>query len=158
MKRFTITATALLLSTGAYAASSVQSVEVEADLTAVQNAEAAQVWGNLSADLEAEIAERLVSRIDDEGATVEVDIDEIELANMFTQTIGTADSKLVGDVEIDAPGLFNKMDYTLTVSAEQAMAYYPSGTTPGEVLVDSQVYYDAMLDAFADNIASKFDS
>lgn len=157
MKRFATAAAATLLATSALAANSVAEIEVEADLTAVQNVEAAKVWTGISEDLEAEIAERLVTRISEDGASIAVDIDEVSLANMFTQTIGSAESTLVGDVEIDAPGLFNKMDYTLSVSAEQAVAYYPAGTTPGDVRVGSEVYYNAMLDAFADNIASKFE-
>jgi hypothetical protein len=157
MNRLITMTAAALLATSAYAANTLTEVEVTADLTAVENVEAATVWTNLTEDLEQEITERLASRIGEDGATIVVDIDEISLANMFTQAAGIAESTLVGDVEIDAPGLFNKMDYRLTVSADQAVAYYPSGTTPGEVTVDSQVYYDAMLDAFADNIASNFD-
>ena len=157
MRRFLTTTAAVLIATASTAANSVSEIDVQADLTAIENFEAAQVWTNLTTDLEQEIAERLATRIGEDGASVAVDIDEISLANLFTQTAGMAESKLVGDVEIDAPGLFNKMDYTLEVTADQAVAYYPSGTMPGEVTVDSAVYYDAMLDAFADNIASKFD-
>lgn len=158
MKRtLMMTTAAALFATGAYAADTLSEVEVEADLTAISNTEAATVWSDLTGDLEQKITERLATRIGEDGASVMVDIDEIALANLFEQTTGMAESKLEGDVEIDAPGLFNKMDYTLTVTSEQAVAYYPSGTTPGEVTVGSEVYYNAMLDAFADNIASKFD-
>ncbi len=157
MKRFTTIIGTLFLATTAYASTTVQSVEVSADLTSVDNLEAAQVWSNLSSDLETEIAERVIAHIDDDGATIKVDIDEISLANMFTQSLGGAESRLVGDVEIDAPGLFNKIYYTLSVSADQAIAYYPAGTTPGEVSVDSDVYYTAMLEAFAENISKKLD-
>ncbi|WP_298835522.1 hypothetical protein [uncultured Roseobacter sp.] len=157
MKRTLITGIALLSAAPALATSAVGEIEVQADLTAVENLEAAQVWTSLSDDLETEIAERLVSRISEDGATIKVDIDEVALANLFSQRLGGAQSKLVGDVEIDAPGLFNQIDYTLTVTADQAIAYYPEGTTPGEVSVDSEIYYNAMLDAFADNVASKFD-
>lgn len=157
MKRHLMIATLACFATAAQAADTVTEVEVEADLTAIENVEAAKVWTDLPSDLEAEIVERLAPRIGENGASVKVDIDEVSLANLFTQVTGTAESKLIGDVEIDAPGLFNKIDYTLEVTAEQAVAYYPSGVMPGEVTVDSQVYYDAMLDAFADNIASKFD-
>lgn len=158
MKRAIMTsAVAALMATSAIAAGTLSEIEVEADLTAVGNTEAAGVWSGLTADLEQKIAERLATQIGEDGASVVVDIDEISLANLFEQTTGMAESKLVGDVEIDAPGLFNKMDYTLTVTSEQAIAYYPSGTMPGDVSVSSDVYYNAMLDAFADNIASKFD-
>lgn len=155
MKRFTLTAAAALFATAAAASTDVQSVEVEADLTAIENVEAASVWKSLSDDLETEIAERLVTKIGEEGASIEIEIDSVELANSFTQSLGIADSKLVGDVEIDAPGLFNKIDYTLTVSGEQAVAYYPDGTEVADLTVGSEVYYEAMLDAFADNVVSK---
>ena len=157
MKRFTLTAAAALFATSAIASTEVQSVEVEADLTAIENSAAASVWKDLSADLETEIAERLVSKIGEDGASIEIEIDSVELANSFSQAVGVADSKLVGDVEIDAPGLFNKIDYTLTVSGEQAVAYYPDGTEMADLTVGSEVYYNAMLDAFADNVVSKLD-
>lgn len=156
MKRLTLTTAAVLFATSALA-SNVQSVEVEADLTAVENTEAASVWKDLSSDLETEIAERLVSKIGEDGASIEIEIDSVELANSLSQAMGVADSKLVGDVEIDAPGLFNKVDYTLTVSGEQAVAYYPDGTQVADLTVGSEVYYNAMLDAFADNVVSKLD-
>lgn len=156
MKRLTLTTAAVLFATSALA-SNVQSVEVEADLTAVENTEAASVWRDLSSDLETEIAERLVSKIGEDGASIEIEIDSVELANSLSQAMGVADSKLVGDVEIDAPGLFNKVDYTLTVSGEQAVAYYPDGTQVADLTVGSEVYYNAMLDAFADNVVSKLD-
>lgn len=157
MKRFMMIACTALTATGAMAAGGVESIEVEADLSAIQNVEAAQVWTNLGADLETEIAERLIGRIDENGASIKVDINEVELANSFTQSLGIADSKLIGDVEIDAPGLLNKVDYTLTVTSEQAIAYYPDGTSAADLTMGSDIYYQAMLDAFADNIASKFD-
>lgn len=157
MKRFVLSAMTTMTATAALAASAVATIEVDADLSAIQNVEAAQVWSTLDTDLETEIAERLVGRIDDDGASITVDINEVELANSFTQALGVADSKLIGDVEIDAPGLFNKIDYTLTVTSEQAIAYYPDGTNVADMSMGSEIYYQAMLDAFADNIAAKFD-
>lgn len=157
MKRFVLSAMTTMTATAALAASAVATIEVDADLSAIRNVEAAQVWSTLDTDLETEIAERLVGRIDDEGASITVDINEVELANSFTQALGVADSKLIGDVEIDAPGLFNKIDYTLTVTSEQAIAYYPDGTSVADLSMGSEIYYQAMLDAFADNIVAKFD-
>lgn len=157
MKRFVWSAMTTMTATAALAAGAVATIEVDADLSAIRNVEAAQVWSTLDTDLETEIAERLVGRIDDEGASIAVDINEVELANSFTQALGVADSKLIGDVEIDAPGLFNKIDYTLTVTSEQAIAYYPDGTSVADLSMGSEIYYQAMLDAFADNIVAKFD-
>lgn len=157
MKRFVLSAMTTMTATAALAAGAVATIEVDADLSAIRNVEAAQVWSTLDTDLETEIAERLVGRIDDEGASIAVDINEVELANSFTQALGVADSKLIGDVEIDAPGLFNKIDYTLTVTSEQAIAYYPDGTSVADLSMGSEIYYQAMLDAFADNIVAKFD-
>lgn len=157
MKRFVWSAMTTMTATAALAASAVATIEVDADLSAIRNVEAAQVWSTLATDLETEIAERLVGRIDEEGASITVDINEVELANSFTQALGVADSKLIGDVEIDAPGLFNKIDYTLTVTSEQAIAYYPDGTSVADLSMGSEIYYQAMLDAFADNIVAKFD-
>ena len=155
MTRFTAAAVAALMATSVAASEGVQSIEVETDLTAIQNIEAAQVWTSIDEDLKTKIAERLVTAIGEDGATIEVEIDSVELANTFTQATGIADSKLMGDVEIDAPGLFNEIDYRLTVSSEQAVAYYPDGTKAADLTMGSEVYYNAMLDAFADNIVGK---
>lgn len=153
---FLTTATATVFAaSAALAATAVKDIEVKVDLAAIENISAAQVWTTLGSDLETAIAERLVGQLDEDGATVNIDIDEVELANSFQQAIGFADSKLTGDVDIDVPGLGNNDKYTLTVRSEQAVSYFPDGTAITDLTTGSAVFYRAMVNAFADNVVEK---
>ncbi|GGH25132.1 hypothetical protein SAMN05444007_103286 [Cribrihabitans marinus] len=159
MKRLMYT-TALLCGTalaGAAAAETmVKEIEVEADLSTIENFEASKVWSTLPSDLESNIAERLSDRLGDEGAKIGIDIDEVSLANGFEQASGIANSQLKGTIIIEMPVAGQDMTYDLTVNAEQAKLQYPDGTEETDLTVGSEVFYNAMIDAFADNVASKF--
>lgn len=146
------------IATAAYAKSNVASVDVEAELSAVENFEAAKAWSQLDTDLETEIAERLVYQIapeGEDGAEIVVDIDEVALANNFEANLGIGEWTLVGDVDIDMPDPSKDMFYTLTVTSDQMDVYYPEGTDIAKVTPDSEVFYNAVVAAFADNVASK---
>ncbi len=155
-----IQSTALIsvMSTAAAAETQVSKIDVVADLSALQTYEAASAWKNLETDLETAIAERLVTQIapeDAEGAEIEIELDEVTLANNFETAIGVGEWKLVGDVDLDMPDASKDENYTLTVSTDQIRVFYPEGTNSDEVSVDSDVFYQAVVAAFADNIASK---
>jgi len=157
MTRFVMSTTAALTlaATTAIAATNVKEIDVEVDLDAIENIQAAQVWTEVGSDLETAIAERLIGQLDDSGARILIDIDEVQLANSFQQAFGVADSVLVGDVNIKEPGIANNERYTLTVQAEQLVAYFPDGTIQGDLTMGSEVYYTAMVNAFADNVVEK---
>ncbi|WP_209599336.1 hypothetical protein [Ruegeria sp. HKCCSP351] len=155
-----IRSTALIaaMSTAVVAETQVSKIDVTADLSAIETYEAAGAWKNLEADLETAIAERLVSQIapeDVEGAEIEIDLDEVTLANNFETSLGIGEWKLVGDVDIDMPDASKDENYTLTVTTDQLGALYPEGTNTDELTVESDVFYQAIVAAFADNIASK---
>ncbi|UWR27799.1 hypothetical protein K3757_07650 [Sulfitobacter sp. S223] len=130
----------------------VKMIEVTTDLDAIQNAEAAAVWANIDADLTAAIISQLGVLLDPEGAEIVIDIDEVSLATSFEQAIGTEEAYLQGDVLLRVPGPDNNENYTLTVSSLQAESFYPDGTVIGDLTQGSDVYYRAMLDAFAANV------
>jgi len=160
MKRTLMTVSALTLAiaaTTATAATTVKEIEVTTDLSAIQNKKAVAVLNALDYDLEEAIASRLVDRLDDQGARVLIDIDEVSLANSFEQALGLEDAMLVGDVSLRIPGIANNENYTLTVSASQAKAYFPDGVVVNDLSMGSGYYYDAMINAFADNVVSKLD-
>ncbi|NOE20786.1 hypothetical protein GS634_21865 [Ruegeria atlantica] len=155
-----IQSTALIsvMATVAAAQTQVSKIDVVADLSALQTYEAASAWKNLETDLETAIAERLVSQIapeDVEGAEIEIELDEVTLANNFETAIGVGEWKLVGDVDLDMPDASKDENYTLTVSTDQIRTFYPEGTNSDELSVDSDVFYQAVVAAFADNVASK---
>ncbi len=137
----------------AFAETIVREVEVTADLEAIQNTKAAAHWTALPDDLENAIVGALVGKTGEEGAKILVDIDEVELANSFQSAVGTAESRLVGDVAVTHDSDNTKFDaYELTVTFEQAGPFFVPGTDLSAISTDSQEYYDAMIAAFADHV------
>lgn len=130
----------------------VDKIEVTTDLDAVENAEAAKVWANIDDDLTTKLVDRLEGRADTEGSDIVIDIDEVSLASSFKQAIGAEEAHLKGDIVLRNPGPDDNAYYTLTVSAAQAQAYFPDGKVVTDFTTGSDVYYEAMLDAFADNV------
>lgn len=152
----TVCAAALLIGGSAIAMTPVQSVEVDVDLDAIKNAKAASYWTEVADDLENEIVARLTSQVDEKGASVSIDIDEVALANTFESTFGWQENYLIGDVLISNP--LNTTDhqfYTLKVSFEQAKAYLPETVDFSTMSSDSPYYYKSMVDAFADHVVAK---
>ncbi|NVK13291.1 MAG: hypothetical protein HWE35_03850 [Rhodobacteraceae bacterium] len=153
------TALVAAMATAASAGSMVSEIDVTADLSAVENHPAAKVWTSLETDLETALAEKLVGQIAEAGAKdaaeIHVEIDSVALASNFEQALGVGEWVLKGDVDIDMADASKDVRYDLTVSADQLNAYYPEGTDPAAVTVDSDLFYNAVIDAFAGNVASK---
>lgn len=143
-------AAALLAGSAAMALTPVESVEVDVDLSAIQNERAATYWTDIADDLETAIVSRLTPQLADDGASISVDIDEVSLANTFERTFSTEDSFLIGDVKISG-----EPKYTLKVSFEQARVFMPENVDLTTITFDSPYYYTSMIDAFADNVANK---
>lgn len=144
--------------TAVSAATPVEKIDVEANVSAIQNQEAAKVWNNLEKDLEAALAARLVDQLDpenEEAAEIEIEIEDVALASGLDASLGLENSTLMGDVKVDLPDSQYDQRYDLTVTAEQAVAYYPDGTDATALTVNSDVFYTAMIDAFADHVAQK---
>ncbi|KIN72864.1 hypothetical protein [Sulfitobacter guttiformis] len=167
MKNLVLSTTAViaLMGSAAFAqttsvvpASTVSLIEVTTDLEAIQNAEAAEVWVNIDADLALAIEARFAERMAAEGAEIIIDIDEVSLATSFEQAIGSEESYLQGDILYRVPGPDNNASYTLKVSSLQAQAFYPDGTSISDITQGSDIYYAAMIDAFADNVVRNLDA
>jgi len=153
------TALVTAMATAAGATTMVQEIDVNADVSALSNSEAVAVWTDLEADLETALAAKLVNQIAEEemenAAEIDIDVDTVALASSFETEIGIADSVLEGDVSVDLPGSQYDQRYTLTVTAEQANIYYPEGTDATTLNAGSDVFYTAMVDAFATHVAEK---
>lgn len=129
----------------------VQSIEVMAELSAVENPAAAAYWATLDTDLETAIATRLADRIADTGAEISVDIEEVSLSNGFTDTAGLAETRLVGGVNVtDENDATRSQFYTLTIDVNAATPMLPPGTDVATLTAGTRVFYDAMVAAFAD--------
>ncbi len=160
MLRTTLIATvsAIGLAAGAQAAQTpVEKITVDTDLSAIQNETAAGYFTNLSTDLEAAIAERIEpARLVSEetgGSKITVDIDELELSNTWANLHDLSESKLTGIVKISSDVDHSKYDtYTLSVAYPDVIAVLPAGTDVSALTMDSAVYYQSMIDAFADRV------
>ncbi len=170
MKNFltnTVAGTALVLSliagpalTPAWAKTMlVKDIEVSADVGSIKNPQAAQYFANLETDLHAAIAARLADLAttgqSEKGVTVSVNINSVELANSFQTLTNLADSKLEGNVNVFDDQNTALKSFTLAVSVKQAAAFFPEGTDLSALTLDTPVYYQAMINAFADAVAAR---
>lgn len=151
---------AILMSTGAFADTDdkIKEIEVQVDLTALLNPAAATRYANLAADLQGALAARLTDRFADDGMRISVDLSEFELSNSFQESLGLADTTLVGDVKItDETDNSNFEAYELTVNIEQARPFFPVGVDFATQTASSEDYYQAMIAAFADALVKRLD-
>ena len=154
---FLSTALACLIATSpAFAATMVSTIDVTIDLPAVTNKAAAARFTHISDDLKNAITALLVDRIAPEGEKVGIDISEVELSNSYTETAGTADTKLVGIVSItDVADNANFDNYTLTIDVNQVKTFLPATVDLTTLKASSDEYYKAMIQAFAAAVVEK---
>jgi hypothetical protein len=144
----------------------VAKVDVSVDISAINNAQAATFWANLEADLENAIAARVTDRLAVEevkpdengkidGAQINVDVREVELATAFERELNLGDAVLVGQVTVaDDTDNTNADGYELTVSLENAKVIVPEGTTV-VLSNDTAGAYTRLVEAFADGVVSR---
>ncbi|MDM7931091.1 hypothetical protein [Tabrizicola sp.] len=149
----------ILLATGAQAKEDkIKDIKVEMDLAAIVNPLAAERLGTLATDLQGAIAARLADRVAEEGKVLTVDISEAELSNAFTDAAGLAETKLVGLVHVtDENDNSNFNSYQLTVTVDQARAFFPADTDEASLTASSDAYYTSLITAFADAVAVRID-
>ncbi|WP_149589330.1 hypothetical protein [Tabrizicola flagellatus] len=150
----------------AAAVDKVAKLDAMVDGSAIGNAQAAEYWANLEADLENAIAARVADRLaaergtpDDQGridgTRIKVDIREVELASAFERTLNLGDPVLVGQVTIvDDTDHGNADGYELTVLLQSANVVVPEGTTL-VLSTDTSDAYNGLVNAFADDIVSR---
>lgn len=136
----------------------VSEVTVTADVTAIQNVKAAAYWSNVATDLQNAIVARLVDRIADEGATITVDLREVELASSFERAINLSDAVLVGQVNVaDKNDNTNFNAYELSVSLGTSPVVSADGTQLVFDSLDTPEAYQALISAFADSVVKRLD-
>ncbi|MDO9637742.1 MAG: hypothetical protein Q7J44_04305 [Pseudotabrizicola sp.] len=156
-RKILMTTTALFLANAAFAQDTlIEEVRVDADITAIANAEAAAYWTNAATDLQAAILARLIDRTGEEGSKILIDIDELSLSNSFQNQLGLEDAVMVGMVNVTSDTDNSKFDtYELTVTAQSAQAFAPDGTVLDGAFTDTPEYYAALIAAFADGVVSR---
>jgi hypothetical protein len=136
----------------------IAKVTVTADLTAIKNEKAAAYWANISTDLQNAIAARLVDRIKETGATVSVDLREVELGSSFERALELSDAVLVGQVNVsDDTDNRNFNAYELSVSLGTSGMLSADGKTVTYDSLDTPEAYQALVATFADNVVKRLD-
>jgi hypothetical protein len=132
----------------------IMSLDVTVDMGTVTNEKAAKYWGQLEADLEGAIKAKIANQIDEkDGAKLNIDIDEVTLADGFTDTLGIENSVLKGMVHETHDrdnSRFNS--YELTVSYDLATPVLGEGFNPNASEDDANRAYEVMVDIFADEV------
>lgn len=127
----------------------IAAINVNADLSAISSRDAAVYWRSLDADLETALATEFVGRIAPVGRTINVDVDELSLANAFTVGLGPDDARLAGRVElVEADGSTGGV-FDVTASASEAALFLPPGTNIATIPPSSAEFYRAVVLAFA---------
>jgi hypothetical protein len=160
MTRFSIAAfmltTTLISPAFAGPDGTIDKIEVTVDMTAITNPAAAARYAHIGDDLQSALMARLVDRIAETGMTLSVDISEVELSNTYTEIVGSADTRLVGTVNItDMENNSNYRSYELSVDINQAKAFLPTTVDLSTLSASSNEYYKAMIATFADTVAQK---
>lgn len=137
----------------ALAVDKIAEVDVTADLSTIQNAEAAAYWGSLEADLEAAIGARVSDRLAEDGAVIRIDIRELELANAFERQLNLGDAVLVGMVHI-LENDTNMKAYELSVTLGTAQIVLAEGETL-VLSTDTTSAYQRLVDVFADGVVER---
>lgn len=146
---------ALAISTAAYAAT-VKSVDVAVELDAIGNEKAAAYWTSIADDLENAIVAKITDMVDDNGVEVKIDLEEVSLASGFEERLGLADTRLVGDVTMTHATDNTRFGaYQLAVDVNSVMPILPEGTDIVTVPADSRVFYDAMIESFAQGVVDR---
>ena len=136
----------------------IAAVKVTADVTAIQNVKAAAYWSNIAADVQNAIVARLVDRVAEDGATITVDLREVELASSFERAINASDAVLVGQVNVsDDNDNTNFNAYELSVSLGTAASVSADGTAYYYDTLDTPAAYQALVNSFADNVVKRLD-
>lgn len=136
----------------------VTDVAVTIDLAAINNKAAALRYTHIADDLKTAIVVLLVGRMSDTGSKVAIDISAVELSNSYTETMGTAETRLVGNVKVKDPANANATDsVTLTVDVNQVKTFLPPATDLATLNASSDVYYKALIQAFATAVVAHLD-
>ena len=157
-RTFAIGGLAALTLTAAYAqaAPTVKTIEVQVELDAIGNPAAAKYWTTVADDLENAIVARITDQISDDGIKLTIDLEEVSLSGGFAETLGLAETRLVGDVFMSHPADNTRFGaYKLTVDVNAAAPLLPAGVDATTLTADSREYYDAMIATFATGVVER---
>jgi hypothetical protein len=132
----------------------VASITVQADVTAIANAEAAEFWRGIATDLEDALVRELAGTMSPEGLALLVVIDELALEQAFAAGMA-GDARLVGRAQLvdQADGDRIEATYEIAASAQEMEALFPEGVEVETISRTSAEFYQVVIDAFARGVA-----
>lgn len=134
----------------------IREVEVKVDTAGIANPQAAAYWGTLQDDLKAAILTKVAPSDDEAAYVIKIRIDDVSLANGFQEKLGLGDTTLVGNVLVqDDKNHVGDDAYDLTVDVNAAKPLLPQGYDFTAADADTKVYYNAMVNAFADGVVTR---
>lgn len=138
----------------------VAEIDVSADFSAVDGANALEFWPDLEADLEARIAEAVAPMMTDDGGRVQVIVNEVSVDGVALLQGEGEFNTLSGGIFYYPPeaGDEGTTPQTASITVVATPDYSQAATIEGPVLImpptDGTVY-DAMLDGFARVVAER---
>lgn len=136
----------------------VKEIDVDVDLTAIANEAAASHFATIDSDLEAALLTRLADRIAEDGVTIGIDLSEVELSNFFEQEYDTAETRLVGQVNVtNATQNTDFSSYELAIRVNDLGALAGADARDLTLAQSSDEYYAMMIAAFADVVVQRLD-
>jgi hypothetical protein len=132
----------------------VSSIDVQADVTAIANAEAAEYWRDVASDLEDALVRHLAGTMDPAGLALLVAVDELALEQAFVAGFA-GDARLVGRAQLVDREARDRVEATYEIAAtvSEMDVELPEGVEVERVLHTSAEFYEAVVDAFARGVA-----
>lgn len=136
----------------AYAVEEIRAIEVDVDLSAITNPEAATRYATLDDDLTNAITALITDKLsgDEDAATLRIDVSEVSLQDQFEVTTGIDASSLDGSVSVlNTNNATDYQAFDLKVTMAQAMPYIPAGVDATILTPSSDEVYNALVQAYA---------
>lgn len=131
-------------------------VNVTAELTAIQDPQAAEFWTSLEDDLESTLLALLSDQLVDDGARLVVDITEFKTGDASV-LFSVEEAALGGRVHVIDPGNQGNFEsYELKLRIE-GMTTTLDGTQIAVSQVQPQEAYDRLVAAYAESIVDRLD-
>ncbi|MGY6547980.1 MAG: hypothetical protein ACXIU7_03105 [Roseinatronobacter sp.] len=131
-------------------------VDVTADLSVIEDAEAAAFWNTLEQDLEAALMTRLADQLTEEdGARLVVNIERFAIEEPLAP-FAVENAALAGRIHvIDLNNNANFDSFELSVQLDGLSIIAPDGTALASAEFAPDQVYLTLVNAFADNVAAR---
>lgn len=146
------------------AADDISDINVSADFSAAQGANALDFWPNLETDLQARLAQKLADRMGSNGARLQVIVNDVSVDGSAILTADGAFNSLSGGVFLYPPPEADGTRQTpfttsvTVVGVPDLPAELPAEGPAYLILPSDATVYDAMIDRFAEVVSERLPS